>query len=57
MLDAVNGLKEKGNESTDENLDTDIGIDGSQQKQGHSSLNGAVTGIVKENKKVIDWYK
>ena len=26
MLDAVNSLKEKGNESTDKNLDTDIRI-------------------------------
>ena len=34
----------------DENLDTDIGNDGSWQKRGHSSLNGVVTGVVRENK-------
>ena len=32
MLAAVSDLKEKGNDSVDENLDTDIGIDGSWQK-------------------------
>ena len=55
MLAAVSDLKEKGNDSVDENLDTDIGIDGSWQKWGHSSLNGVVTGVARENKKVIDY--
>ena len=32
MQAAVNDLKEKGNVSTDENLDIDIGIDGNWQK-------------------------
>lgn len=32
LLAAVNNLKKDGNVSTDENLDTDIGIDGSWQK-------------------------
>ena len=55
MLAGVNDLKEKGNVSTDEPLDTDIGIDGSWQKRGHSSLNGIVTSVARENKKVIDY--
>ena len=55
MLPAVNGLKEKENVSIDENLDIDIGIDGSRQKRGHSSLNGVVTGVPRENKKINDY--
>ena len=55
MLAAVNDLKEKRNVSINGNLDTDIGIDGSWQKRGHSSLNGIVTGVARENKKVIDY--
>ena len=51
MLAGVNDLKEKGNISTDEPLGTDIGIDGSWQKQGHSSLNGIVTGVAPEKTK------
>ena len=51
MLAAMNDLKEKGNVSTDEPLDNDIGTDGSWQKQGHSSLNGGVTGVARENQK------
>ena len=49
----MNDLKEKGNVSTDEPhaLDTDIGIDESWQKWGHSSLNGVVTGVAREKKK------
>ena len=55
MLVAVNDLKEKGNVNIDENLDIDIGIDGSWLKQGHSSLNCIVTGVARENKKNIDY--
>ena len=55
MLAAVDDLKEKGNVSTDEPLDTDIGIEGSWQKRGHSSLNGVVIGVARENKKVFDY--
>ena len=55
MLAAVDDLKEKGNVSTDEPLDTDIGIEGSWQKRGHSSLNGVVTGVARENKNVINY--
>ena len=55
MLAWVNDLKEKGNVSIDEPLDTDIGVEGSWQKRGHSSLNGIVTGVARENKKVIDY--
>ena len=33
LLAAVNNLKKDGNVSIDENLDTDIGIDGSWQKK------------------------
>ena len=51
----VNDLKEKGNVSEPHALDTDIGIDGSWQKSGHFSLNGVVTGVARENKKVIDY--
>ena len=51
LLAAVNNLKKDGNVSTDENLDTDIGIDGSWQKWGYSSLNGVVTGVTTESKK------
>ena len=36
MLAAVDDLKQKGNVSADEPLDTDTGIDGSWQKWGHS---------------------
>ena len=54
VLAEVNDLIEKGNVSIDENLDTDVGIDGDWQKRGHSSLNGIVTGVARENKKVID---
>ena len=50
----VYDLKEKGDVSTDEPLDTDIGVDGSWQKRGHNSLlNGIVTGVARGNKKVI----
>ena len=35
-------------------IDTDISIDGSWQKRGHSSLNRVVTGVSPVNKKVID---
>ena len=55
MLAGLNDLKEKGNVSTDEPVDTDIGIDESWQKRGHSSLNGIVTSVARENKKVIDY--
>ena len=55
MLAGVNDLKEKRNVSTDEPLDTDIGIDGSWQKRAHSSLNGIVTSVARENKKVNDY--
>ena len=52
MLTAVNDLKEKKrNVCIDENLDTDIGIDRSLQKRGHSSLNGVVTGVAQEKTK------
>ena len=50
----MNDLKENRNVSIDENLDTDIGIDRSWQQQGHFSLNGVVTGAVRENKKVYN---
>ena len=53
MLVVVNEFKENTNVSMDENLDTDI--DGSWQKWGHSSLNGIVTGVARENKKVKDY--
>ena len=56
MLAGVNDLKEKGNVSTDDPLDNDIGIDGSWQKRGHTSLNSIVTGVARENKRVI-YYK
>ena len=52
---SVNNLKEKRNVSTNEPLDTDIGIDVSWQKRCHSSLNSVVTGVARENKKVIDY--
>ena len=55
MLAGVNDLKEKGNVSTDEPVDTDIGIDESWQKRGHSSLNGIVFSVAREKKKVIDY--
>ena len=53
MLVAVNDLKENGNVNIDENLDIDIGIDGSWLKQGHSSLNCIATGVARENKKIL----
>ena len=53
MLVVVNEFKENTNVSIDENLDTEI--DGSWQKWGHSSLNGIVTGVARENKKVKDY--
>ena len=51
LLAAVNNLKKDTNVSIDENLDTDIDIDGSWQKRGYSSLNGVVTGVPTESKK------
>ena len=53
MLVVVNEFKENTNVSIDENLDTDI--DGSWQRWGHSSLNGIVTGVARENKQVKDY--
>ena len=35
-------------------LESDIAIDGSWQKRGYDSLNGVVTGIARENQKVLD---
>ena len=49
----MNDLKEKENVNIEENLDIDIGIDGSWLKQGHSSLNCIVTGVARENKKIL----
>ena len=42
------------NADTNDVVDSDICIDGSWQKRGHNSLNGVVTGISRENKKVLD---
>ena len=52
---AVNDLKETGNVSIDEKLDNDTTIDGSWQKRDNSSLNGIVTGVARENKKIIGY--
>ena len=52
---AVNDLKETGNVSIDEKLDTDTAIDGSWQKRGNSSLNEIVTGVAREKKKIIGY--
>ena len=42
------------NADTNDIVDSDICIDGSWQKRGHHSLNGVVTGISRENKKVFN---
>ena len=36
-------------------IDCHIGIDGSWQKRGYSSLNGVITAVARDNKKVIDF--
>ena len=36
-------------------MDIQIGIDGSWQKRGYSSLNGVVTAVAKSNRKVVDY--
>ena len=42
------------NANTNDTVDRDIFIDGLWHKRGHNSLNGVVTGIFRENKKVLD---
>ena len=39
----------------DDVIDCQIGIDGSWQKCGHASLNGVVTAVARDNKKVVDY--
>ena len=36
-------------------IDCQIGIDGSWQKRRYSSLNGVITAVIRDNKKVIDF--
>ena len=56
MKAATDNVRKVINANAGENdvIDTDISIDGSWQKRGHSSLNGVVTGVSPVNKKVID---
>jgi hypothetical protein len=56
MTQAAKEVREiiKPNNAPDDIIDTAIGIDGSWQKRGYSSLNGVITGISPENAKVID---
>ena len=44
------------NADTNDVVDSDICIDGSWQKRGHNSLNGVVTGISRENKKMCRYF-
>ena len=56
MQNAAQEVRNINNPNAKENdiVDSDICIDGSWQKRGHNSLNGVVTGISRENKKVLD---
>ena len=56
MQNAAQEVQNINNPNAKENdiVDSDICIDGSWQKRGHNSLNGVVTGISRENKKVLD---
>jgi len=57
MQDAVAEMRHQINPSAayDDIVDCQIGIDGSWQKRGHSSLNGVCTAVEKTTKKVIDY--
>ena len=56
MQNAAQEVRNINNPNAKENdiVDSDICIDGAWQKRGHNSLNGVVTGISRENKKVLD---
>ena len=57
MKDAVTEVRNKNFPTAAENdiVDIKIGIDGSWQKCGHSSLNGVCTAVAKTNRKVVDY--
>ena len=55
MQNAAQEVRNINNPNAKENdiVDSDICIDGSWQKRGHNSLNRVVTGVSRENKKVL----
>ncbi|XP_047127052.2 uncharacterized protein LOC124808049 [Hydra vulgaris] len=57
MKDAVTEIRKRDFPNAAENdiVDIQIGIDGSWQKRGHSSLNGVCTAVAKANRKVVDY--
>ena len=58
MKQAVYYVQKSMNSNANHNdiLNTEIAIDGSWQKRGHSSLNCVITGVSPVNKKVIDYF-
>ena len=56
MKNAVSEVRNEVNPAAeDEVVDMQIGIDGSWQKRGHSSLNGVCAAVAKTNRKVVDY--
>lgn len=49
-------MRGNSNAKSTDILDCQVGIDGSWQKRGYSSLNCVVTAVARDNKKVLDFH-